>query len=746
MEDQSSIALKSKPFLADCVEWSQESRLAVCVKNGVHIVTPVILGMISTGEKYNHVGISLPPLEKKFDETIITDADLVETSYLLTEEGCRMAKWSPAGLAPNQSCFLAVVTTKHRVLIYQISTRDATNSDWQVYEDLTDRIKDHAITHPETTTPNPHHTLYVSWSKSLIPDPFALKPVLFATSNKTGDVCIWAYTDTFEYKTQITPHASFVNLLEWTQWKKITDTTYIAYIVSACTDGTMAVSSVRIQVSVVPESGATQIQNVEMQVLHTWFEHNDSAVTTLIKVHDELEKGMMKIAISKGIKVQILCLNVKENYTLEAAKDWQVYVLQASVLGLSSGIWVGDDNGMDLFRGYTLEGECVYLKVDPEGNMAYDNQMSIMWSTKLVQKYKRQWMEDQAKADDDSIAAASDAFPTLFGTSDSPNNIFTAVYFSLKANLDIHYKGDHLEIASLCFLLNRERGEDVDSIIEMTTAFIQDPHFMFTKPVKGFLREILYYLVDDGDDEPMTQWISTIAKYLNVPSTIKSVNKLTERVYCETNTIAARIINSTQLELAEYKPPNFGPDYTSTCQKAKQIVQVNYVNAVLSYANELPEQDFSELNQQDITLLLLLADFALDLRDEALIKQALITFVRIQDQFPQAYDLLTEIAFATSFTATSAAIDKKARNKCPVCEANVHFIDGASNPLAQCEAGHFWEICSVTRTVLHSPNVQKCLFCKAKSLRPTNEDTFTNTVLKSCCKCLYCGSGWISSN
>ncbi|KAK4514715.1 Tlg2-vesicle protein [Mucor velutinosus] len=746
MEDQSGIALKNKPFMVDCVEWSQESRLAICVKNGVHIVTPVILGMLSTREKYNHVGISLPPLEKKVDETLIANVDLMETSYLLTEEGCRMAKWSPAGLSPNQSCFLAVITTKHRVLIYQISARDATNSDWQVYEDLTDRIKNHAITHQATTAPSPHHTLCASWSKSLIPDPFALQPVLFATSNKAGDVCMWAFTNTFEYKTQITPHASFVNLLEWTQWKKITDTTYIAYIVSACTDGTMAISSVRIQVSTVPESRTTQIQNVEMQVLHTWFEDNDSAVITLIKVHDELEKGVIKIAISKGIKVQVLCLNVKEDFTLEASKDWQVYILQASVLGLSSGNWVGDDNGMDLFRGYTSEGECVYLKIDSEGNMAYDNQMSIMWSRKMVQKYKRQWMEDQAKADDDSIVAASDALPTLFGTSDSPNSIFTALYYSLKANLDIHYKGDHYEIANLSFLLNRERGEDVDSICEMTATFIQDPYFMFTKPVRGLLREILYYLVDDADDEPMTQWISTVAKYLDVPPTIESINNLAARIYCETNTIAARIINNTQLELAEYKPPNFGPDYASTCQKAKQIVQAKYVNAVLSYANELPEQEFSTLNQQDVTLLLLLADLALSLRDEALIKQALITFVRIQDKFPQAGDLLSEIAFATSFTTSSAAIDKKARNKCPVCEANVYFIDGASNPLAQCEAGHFWEICSVTRTVLHSPTVRKCLSCKAKSLRPTEESTFTNVVLKGCCKCLYCGSGWINSS
>ncbi|KAG1112790.1 hypothetical protein G6F42_014639 [Rhizopus arrhizus] len=680
--------------------------------------------MLSTKERYHHASIgSLPPLEKLAEETLITDMDKVETSYLMTEEGCRIAKWSPPGLSPNQSCFLTVVTTKHRVLMYQMSTRDANNADWQLCEDLTDRVENFSITHHHPAKTSFHHTLCA-----------------------TGDICIWAYTDGFEYKTQVTPHISYVNLLEWTQWLRITDTTYIAYIISACTDGTMAISSVQIQISVVPELRTTKIEEVEIQVLHTWFEEKDRAVITLIKVLDHSEKGVVKIAISKGIKVQILSLNVKQDYTLEASKDWQAYILEASVLGLSSGMWVGGDNGMDMFRGYTMEGECVYLKVDAEGNMEYDNQMSIIWSTKLLQKYKRQWLEEQAKTDEDHIVAASDAFPSLWGASDSPNHIFTAMYFSMKANVDVHYKGDQYENVNLSFLLNRERNEDVESICEMTSNFIQDPYFVLTKPVRGLLREVLYYLVDDGDDEPMIQWISAVSKYMDVPSSIKSTSNLTERIYCEANTIAAIIINNTQLELAECKPPNFGPDYSSVCQKAKQTVQANYVDAVLSHANELPEQGFSQLNQQDVTLLLLLADFALVLRDEALIKQALDTFVKIQDTFPQAGDLLTEIAFATSFTPSSAAIDKKARNKCPVCEANVHLIEGAHNSLAQCEAGHFWEICSVTRTVLHSPNVRKCLSCKAKSLQPTEEETFTNVVLKSCCKCLYCGSGWINSS
>jgi hypothetical protein len=269
--------------------------------------------------------------------------------------------------------------------------------------------------------------LGASWSKCLIPDPLASKPALFATSNKAGDVCVWAYTDSFEYKTQVTPHKSFVNLIEWTGWKKLNDTTYIAYIASACTDGTVAISSVQIELSVDPESKISKIQDTKMKVLHVWFEDNNRSVTTLIKIYDDLEKGIIKIAVSKGITVQIICLSVKKDNTVVPKKDWQVFILESSGLGLSSGSWIDNTT---VFKGYTIEGEYVYLKVDSEGKIEYDKEMSIMQSAKLVKKYKQQWMEEQMKADDDSIIAASDAHPFLWGTCDAPNQIFTAIFFS----------------------------------------------------------------------------------------------------------------------------------------------------------------------------------------------------------------------------------------------------------------------------------------------------------------------------
>ncbi|CEP09219.1 hypothetical protein [Parasitella parasitica] len=603
--------------------------------------------MLSKKEKYKNVGISLPPLEKVAGPVMITENDKVETSFL-NEESFRLARWSPPNLAPNQSCFLTVLTTKHRVLIYQIASRDPTNSDWLLCTDLTDKIKDHAISHQHETKINPHHTLCVGWSKRLIPDPLASKPALLATSNKAGDICIWAYLDSFEYVTQITPHKSFVNLLEWTEWKKINSSTYIAFIASACTDGTVAISSVQVKISVVSKSRTAKIQDVKMSVLHVWFEEDDRAVTTLIKLFDDFDKGVISIAISKGIRVQVICLDVKKNNKVVPKKDWQVHTLLSSGLGLSSGSWVRDDENIVLFRGYTVEGECVLLKVGLNGDVEYDKQMSIMLSTTLVQKYKLQWMEEQSKTDDDNIISASDAHPFLWGTSDTINQIFTTLLFGLRPNVDIHYRFETNDEIHLRFILNRERGQDTESICQLTKAYLDDPYCVFVKSIVGFVREMLPYLVDDEDDEPMTEWISSVSGYLNIAPTSKSQSTLTEKLYCGTDTIAARMIINAQLEL--------------------QAMQINYANSILSYANRLPDKEFSQLTEQDIAVLVSISDSALSLRDEALIKQALSIYVRIHDEFPQFGDLMTEIAYANSFSPESPPIDRKGRSKCPVCD------------------------------------------------------------------------------
>lgn len=50
----------------------------------------------------------------------------------MIEEGYRCANWSQSGLSRTKGCYLVVVTTKHRVLVYECSTKDPLNSDWQL--------------------------------------------------------------------------------------------------------------------------------------------------------------------------------------------------------------------------------------------------------------------------------------------------------------------------------------------------------------------------------------------------------------------------------------------------------------------------------------------------------------------------------------------------------------------------------------------------------------------------------------
>lgn len=101
-------------------------------------------------------------------------------------------------------------------------------------------------------------------------------------------------------------------------------------------------------------------------------------------------------------------------------------------------------------------------------------------------------------------------------------------------NADVHYRGESHDNATLRFLLDKERGEDIASICQLTSTFVNDPYFskrlytccvsrlgthtcfyiVFVKPVRGLVREILQHLIDDEDLEPMAQWISSLAGYL----------------------------------------------------------------------------------------------------------------------------------------------------------------------------------------------------------------------------------------
>jgi hypothetical protein len=72
---------------------------------------------------------------------------------------------------------------------------------------------------------------------------------------------------------------------------------------------------------------------------------------------------------------------------------------------------------------------------------------------------------------------------------------------------------------------------------------------------------------------------------------------------------------------------------------------------------------------------------------ETIVKQSLALYKRLQDQFVDL-DLESEIAYATAFDPCDAPHDRKAREKCPVCDELVNIIDDGL--VAQCNAGHFW--------------------------------------------------------
>lgn len=106
--------------------------------------------------------------------------------------------------------------------------------------------------------------------------------------------------------------------------------------------------------------------------------------------------------------------------------DWKAHDLQNSALGLSAGAWINDSN----FRCYTMEGEGLQLCLNVTGELSVDKDVHDTLNNKLVQKYKQQWIDEQEKAEEDEVIGSSDALPYIWGAGDSPNHLFTALYFT----------------------------------------------------------------------------------------------------------------------------------------------------------------------------------------------------------------------------------------------------------------------------------------------------------------------------
>ncbi|KAI7888552.1 transcription factor IIIC subunit delta N-term-domain-containing protein [Mucor mucedo] len=679
MEKLTPLSLKNRPYFIDCVQWSEDCQLAICLDMNVHIITPILIGLSSNEESVKHVGFTLPEL-KLTSSAPIDDCNNIQTSFLL-EEGYRCANWSPSGLSQTNGCFLVVVTTKHRALIYQCSAKDPINSDWQLYADLTESVNANAITHDHPTKGDPHHTLYAAWSKKIVADPFSTSPCLLALSNKAGDLCLYKLGhDGIEYSTTITAHTSYVNLVHWSNWQKKTEGKYTAYVASASTNGTAALTAVTVQIET-DEENHTTIKDIQYSILRQWFDEG-SSVPTLLKVHDDFENDspFIRIALSKGITIRFTSLLVDEA-VMDVDKEWEMHVLEHSALGLSGGNWINDFD----FRCYTVEGEGLQFHLSAEDELTVDEVAHKEISSKLIQKYKQQWMDEQEKADEDDIVGASDALPYLFGGADSLGHIYTAIYFAMRPTVDVHYRPESTEDTNLAFILQKPRGLLTENLLTDVDTYVTDPNFFFVKPVRGLLREVLDYLIEDDDATHIDRWLSKLKEYMAVKPVLDG-RDLTKAIYCESSTIASRIIFNADLELKKYKMVLFKTEFLQSCVEAKQNTLSHFLAHVFDYVSRLPDTEFSKFSEQDQMVMLLLCDFGLTISNSDLTAQCLEMYVRLQDNFDQL-GLYQEIAYSSS---PYGPYNPKPREKCPVCDELVRAIGDST--LAQCDAGHFWDV------------------------------------------------------
>lgn len=733
MENQPGISLKNLPHFRDCVQWSEDGILAICLDSIVHIITPILVDISSKEDSYKHVGFSLPELKEADKGAEVVNIDNLDISYA-NEEGFRCANWSQTGISKTQSCLLAVVTTKHRVLLYQSSFRNPINSDWQLYADITENVKENSLPHEHPTKRNLHHTLYASWSNNLVSDPLATKLSFLALTNKAGDVSIWIVDhEGVKYSSTVTPHSSFVNLLDWTDWKKSEDgNSNTAYFVSSSSNGTVALSSVTVKTKV--EGLIATVEDIQVKTLNTWFA-DDVSMPTVLKIHDDFENNspFVRIAVCKGTTVWFNCLSVADD-AMEEDSTWKPYYSQHSALGLTAGSWINDFD----FKCYTVEGECLLLHFGADGEVALNEAKHRALNNKLYRKYKQQWADEQNNVDEDDLIQASDAFPYIWGAGDSLNHTFTALYYTMRPAIDIHFRPDSSEESNLTFILQKPRGLDSESTGEIEKSYVNDPYFFFTKPVMGLMREYMAYIVEDDNLEPLLQWMTKLSNYLDVDSVFDG-NNLTKSIYCQPSSIASRLITNTELHLKSFKFLRYEDGLEIIYAQARNHTMEQYLNCIFTFALQLPDEKFTQFNEEDKMSLLVLADLALLKNSAKLNQNTLDIYVKLQDKFPNL-NLYEEIAYLSS---PEGPFKVKAREKCPVCDEMVQSIDGGT--IAQCNAGHFWELCGITRRVLFSPSTRKCSFCGIKSLLPSNDGSLTDIIISHCVRCIYCGAGLQSS-
>ncbi|KAG1450957.1 hypothetical protein G6F56_008212 [Rhizopus delemar] len=320
----------------------------------------------------------------------------------------------------------------------------------------------------------------------------------------------------------------------------------IAFIVSSSTDGRVALSSVKVQF-VKDKDQDWKIKKVSAESLYEWFNDN-MAIPTLLKMCSKFDEktSSIGIVVSKGTFVYMTLLQIANDGTVSIKEDWKSYSMKHTGVGLTGGTWESEND----FRGYTFEGEGIRIRLE-NGVLEEDTLATYQLNQRLIQKYRQQWMEEQLKTEEEDVFGSSDAHPCLWGASDGPNKIITALYCTMKPTVDIHYRLESAEDSVIAFILQKERGTDIESICSELNNYVHNPDFFFTCPLQGILRELVEYLVDGDSSEFFFIWLKKLQEFISLePAKIEG--DFTRTLYGTPSMIASLIIINVGIELKVY--------------------------------------------------------------------------------------------------------------------------------------------------------------------------------------------------
>ncbi|KAI8096517.1 transcription factor IIIC subunit delta N-term-domain-containing protein [Halteromyces radiatus] len=754
MESQVGININGKPFGSDAIKWSDDSILSVCFDNSVHLLTPILVGISSDLDSCQHSLImnDLLPDSYDFGESDVIEKP-VQSSYAISE-GYRCTNWSPTGLSSNYGCLLTVITTKHRVLLFEAG-KDTPN--WTLHTDMTPMLRDHVLIQSETEEfstleqINQFHSLYAAWSPYIIIDPLKPKPAIIAIGNKAGGISLWSYSiaDGFRYQIDCQVHTSPVNLLQWSKWRKSGEN-YIGYLLSTSTNGIAVISSVTIQIA------SSAVNSVQIQILHTWFEE-DSGIPTIIKLWEDSKNDIIKILVVKQVMVYTAMLRVQKDYQLVLDLTWLDYTVPNSALGVSGAYFA--NNGKSI-RLVTHEGTGLVLSYK-DNILDLDGSSSLIVTQKLQRKFKQQWMEEMSKYEEEEILFGFSFGVLLWGIDATPNGLYSAILFTLKPLVDVHTYVESKDSTHVAFLLhpNIDNQKALPKLLNDLKLYIHDPDFFFTYPIQSILHEQLEFLLDEDNDEQLMVWLQLLNNAidsLNEESRWHSLD-LTRMVYSIPNIVACQIAVYISMESKSYRLTDTARVYLDELNsKGHHFIILNYLQSVLTFVNNQEDTFWKSLNGEDIIQLLLWCDRALYEPKPSiqLLTTVKETYIKLRSFFPT--DPLVQ-TISTEFDLVDSAlvgkslmdIELPSRQDCPVCENSIPFSVG---PICICNMGHCFDRCSITFKPIVSPFYQACVRCGAKRRTMSIDDmqqqhnklssssSLIDTVLSNCWKCIDCGS------